>query len=198
MENSNKLNVREGTAGNHGAIASGAFSVTTVGDLDVLTKDIKTGKHEELLSGMTYEKRKAIMDALVAIFDLIEAENTYLTSTCPTGSIQMDTAINADAIPYKVLWAYQHWIQASLRKIFDPYLQKTYDGVQFSILRKVFETGFVVVLAVLITGTSQSRQHGSHKSPITVLFDVDTGRISIRHCEMLKSITLSVLAISQG
>ncbi|GJY05559.1 hypothetical protein Tco_0371499, partial [Tanacetum coccineum] len=137
--NSNKLNVREGTAGNHGAIASGALCdgsqkasnssplvsptaiinmprgqynvdvaatfgvpLTTVSDLDMLTKDIKAGKHEELLSGMTNEKRKAVMDALVAICDLIEAENTHLTSTGPTGSIQMDMAINADAIPYKV------------------------------------------------------------------------------------------------
>ncbi|GKD24842.1 hypothetical protein Tco_1231056 [Tanacetum coccineum] len=46
-------------------------------------------------------------------------------------------------------------------------------------------------LLVLITGTSQSRQHvdtslihiESRKSPTTVLFDDDTGRISIRHCE---------------
>nr|GEY86517.1 hypothetical protein [Tanacetum cinerariifolium] len=53
-------------------------------------------------------------------------------------------------------------------------------------------------LLVLITETSQSRQHGSHKSPTTVLFDVDTGRISIRHCEMLKSTTLNVLARSHG
>ncbi|GKE42698.1 hypothetical protein Tco_1469982, partial [Tanacetum coccineum] len=36
------------------------------------------------------------------------------------------------------------------------------------------------------------------KSPTAVLFDVDTGRISIRHCEILKSITLNVLARSQG
>ncbi|GJZ09547.1 hypothetical protein Tco_0543830 [Tanacetum coccineum] len=46
-------------------------------------------------------------------------------------------------------------------------------------------------LLVLITGTSQSRQHvdtslihiESCKSPTAVLFDDDTGRISIRHCE---------------
>ncbi|GJU52350.1 ribonuclease H-like domain-containing protein [Tanacetum coccineum] len=45
-------------------------------------------------------------------------------------------------------------------------------------------------LLVLITGTSQSRQHvdtslihiESRKSPTAVLFDDDTGRISIRHC----------------
>ncbi|GJV27842.1 hypothetical protein Tco_1384290 [Tanacetum coccineum] len=46
-------------------------------------------------------------------------------------------------------------------------------------------------LLVLITDTSQSRQHvdtslihrESCKSPTAVLFDDDTGRISIRHCE---------------
>ncbi|GJU77238.1 hypothetical protein Tco_1274308 [Tanacetum coccineum] len=47
------------------------------------------------------------------------------------------------------------------------------------------------ILLVLITGTSQSRQHvdtslihiESRKSPTAVLFDDDTRRISIRHCE---------------
>ncbi|GJZ32148.1 hypothetical protein Tco_0577584, partial [Tanacetum coccineum] len=46
-------------------------------------------------------------------------------------------------------------------------------------------------LLVLITGTSQSKQHvetslihiESRKSPTAVLVDVDTRRISIRHCE---------------
>ncbi|GJR57932.1 hypothetical protein Tco_1500094 [Tanacetum coccineum] len=46
-------------------------------------------------------------------------------------------------------------------------------------------------LLVLINGTSQSRQHVSTssihiescKSPTTELFEVDSGRISIRHCE---------------
>ncbi|GJX73407.1 putative reverse transcriptase domain-containing protein [Tanacetum coccineum] len=53
---------------------------------------------------------------------------------------------------------------------------------------------------VLITGTSQSRQHDKRlcKSPTAILFDVDIGRISIRHSEMLKSTTLNVLARSQG
>ncbi|GJY60200.1 hypothetical protein Tco_0460857 [Tanacetum coccineum] len=117
MENSDKLNVREGIAVNHGAVASGAscggsqkasnssplvsytaiismlrgqynvdvaatFGVplTTVGDLDVLTKDIEAGKHKELLLGMTNDKGKVVMDALVAMCDSIEAENTHLTS----------------------------------------------------------------------------------------------------------------------
>ncbi|GJW23857.1 hypothetical protein Tco_0037668 [Tanacetum coccineum] len=38
----------------------------------------------------------------------------------------------------------------------------------------------------------------SHKSPTAKLFDVDSGRISIRHGGMLKSITLNILAKSQG
>ncbi|GKC20330.1 hypothetical protein Tco_1022480, partial [Tanacetum coccineum] len=104
MEKSDKLNVREGTARNQGAGASGAscdgspkvsnssplVSPTTtiktprglynfdvaatfgvpliaIGDLDVLTKDIKAGKHDELLSGMTNDKRMAVMDVLGVI-----------------------------------------------------------------------------------------------------------------------------------
>ncbi|GJV07390.1 hypothetical protein Tco_1345046 [Tanacetum coccineum] len=38
-------------------------------------------------------------------------------------------------------------------------------------------------LLVLITETSQSRQHESRKSPTAELFDVDSGRIFIHHCE---------------
>ncbi|GJS65043.1 hypothetical protein Tco_0679607, partial [Tanacetum coccineum] len=58
-------------------------------------------------------------------------------------------------------------------------------------------------LLVLNTRMSQSRQHDisesdSYYSPTAELFEVDSGRISIRHCGMLKSITLNVLAESQG
>ncbi|GJY63227.1 hypothetical protein Tco_0464687 [Tanacetum coccineum] len=38
-------------------------------------------------------------------------------------------------------------------------------------------------LLVLNTGTSQNRQHESRKSPTAELFDVDSRRISIHHCE---------------
>ncbi|GJU46410.1 hypothetical protein Tco_1203676 [Tanacetum coccineum] len=38
----------------------------------------------------------------------------------------------------------------------------------------------------------------SCKLPIAELFDIDSGRISICHCEILKSVTLNVLARSQG
>nr|GEW93731.1 hypothetical protein [Tanacetum cinerariifolium] len=61
-------------------------------------------------------------------------------------------------------------------------------------------------LLVLNTGASQSRQHvdtslihiESRKSPTAELFDVDSERISIHHCEYLKSITLNVLATITG
>ncbi|GKC41161.1 zinc knuckle CX2CX4HX4C containing protein [Tanacetum coccineum] len=66
-------------------VATFGVPLTTVGNLDVLTKDIEAGKHEELLYGMTNNMRKAVMDALVAMCDSIQAENT-----------------NVDAIPCKV------------------------------------------------------------------------------------------------
>ncbi|GJR84808.1 ribonuclease H-like domain-containing protein [Tanacetum coccineum] len=58
------------------------------------------------------------------------------------------------------------------------------------------KSGFAAALAVLVTGASQSRQHESRKSPTAELFDVDSGRIFIHHCEILKIITLNVLAIT--
>ncbi|GJW63921.1 hypothetical protein Tco_0115805 [Tanacetum coccineum] len=46
--------------------------------------------------------------------------------------------------------------------------------------KRISLTGFfLAVLAVLVTGASQSRQHESCKPPITHLFVVDSGRISI-------------------
>ncbi|GJW44131.1 hypothetical protein Tco_0072930 [Tanacetum coccineum] len=51
--------------------------------------------------------------------------------------------------------------------------------------RRIFNT-YVLdspCLLVLITGTSQSRQHESCMSPTAELFEVDSGRISNRHCE---------------
>ncbi|GKA40825.1 zinc knuckle CX2CX4HX4C containing protein [Tanacetum coccineum] len=47
--------------------------LTMVGYLEVLIKDIDAGKHEELLSRMTNDKRKVVTDALGAMCDLIEA-----------------------------------------------------------------------------------------------------------------------------
>ncbi|GKE42531.1 zinc knuckle CX2CX4HX4C containing protein [Tanacetum coccineum] len=94
METLDKLNVRERNDGNQGAGAFSAscdgslkaISSTNFGDLDVLIKDIIAGKHDELLSGMTNDMCEAVMDALVAMCDSIQANNT-----------------NADAISCKIL-----------------------------------------------------------------------------------------------
>nr|GEW69385.1 zinc knuckle CX2CX4HX4C [Tanacetum cinerariifolium] len=51
-------------------------SLTTVGDLEVLIKDIDIGKHEGLLFEMNYDKRMIVFDALGAMCDLIEAQST--------------------------------------------------------------------------------------------------------------------------
>nr|GEV01365.1 hypothetical protein [Tanacetum cinerariifolium] len=63
-----KLNLREGTAENQGVGASGA-------SCDGSSKDTEAGKHDELLSGMINDKCMAVMDALGAICDLVQAEN---------------------------------------------------------------------------------------------------------------------------
>ncbi|GKA02783.1 zinc knuckle CX2CX4HX4C containing protein, partial [Tanacetum coccineum] len=47
---------------------------TTVGDLEVLIKDIDAGIHEEVLSGMTNDKRKVVIEALGAMCELIETQ----------------------------------------------------------------------------------------------------------------------------
>ncbi|GJW95461.1 hypothetical protein Tco_0175133 [Tanacetum coccineum] len=67
-------------------VATFIVSLTNFGDLDVLIKDIKASKHDELLSGMTNDMCEAVMDALVAMCDSIQANNT-----------------NADAISCKIL-----------------------------------------------------------------------------------------------
>ncbi|GJY75748.1 hypothetical protein Tco_0480864 [Tanacetum coccineum] len=64
--------------------------------------------------------------------------------------------------------------------------------------RNLHEWGFAAAQAVLITGASQSRQHGKSESDLTShppqsLFDVGSRRIAI-----VTGNTLSVLAISQG
>ncbi|GJZ22211.1 hypothetical protein Tco_0559250 [Tanacetum coccineum] len=55
--------------------ATFGVSLSTVGDLKVLITDIDAGKYEELLSGMTNDKRKVVFDALGAMCDLIKVES---------------------------------------------------------------------------------------------------------------------------
>nr|GEY38185.1 hypothetical protein [Tanacetum cinerariifolium] len=50
-------------------------SLTNVGALEVSIKDIDAGKHDELLFGMTNDKRKVVIYALCGMCELIEAQN---------------------------------------------------------------------------------------------------------------------------
>nr|GEW37459.1 hypothetical protein [Tanacetum cinerariifolium] len=55
-------------------------SLTNVGDLDVLIKDMEAGNHEELLSGITNNMHEAVMDALVAM-KVVEMVSTRFANT---------------------------------------------------------------------------------------------------------------------
>ncbi|GKG28654.1 hypothetical protein Tco_0416019, partial [Tanacetum coccineum] len=77
--------------------ATFGVSLTTVGDVDVLTKDIEAGKHDELLSRMTNDKRMEVMDALGAICDSIQAENTNDdVILCNVSHVDDSTKLNVD------------------------------------------------------------------------------------------------------
>ncbi|GJS17451.1 hypothetical protein Tco_0411923 [Tanacetum coccineum] len=110
MEKSDKLNVREETVGNQGAGASGAscdgspkaIPLTTVGDLDVLTKYIEAGKHEDLLFGMPNDKRKPVMDALLAMCDSNHAKNSNVDAI-PCMVSHVDDSKIVDALVAKNL-----------------------------------------------------------------------------------------------
>nr|GEW56557.1 zinc knuckle CX2CX4HX4C [Tanacetum cinerariifolium] len=70
--------------------------LTTVGDLEVLIKDINAGKHEELLSRMTNDKRKVVVDALGVMCKLIEAQSA---SNLPNDGFNFDGTRNASSVP---------------------------------------------------------------------------------------------------
>ncbi|GJS73303.1 hypothetical protein Tco_1000682 [Tanacetum coccineum] len=67
---SDSTNVGRGIVGNNNP----DVSLTTVSDLEVLIKDIDASKHEELLSGMTNDKRKVVIEALGVMCDIIETQ----------------------------------------------------------------------------------------------------------------------------
>ncbi|GJZ33459.1 reverse transcriptase domain-containing protein [Tanacetum coccineum] len=74
-------------------------------------------------------------------------------------------------------------LAGSVSPLTGEYIKPAHGGEKEAFLKK----GFAAVLAILITGTSQSRQHvvtslirrESHKSPTMSLFDVGSSRISI-------------------
>nr|GEV75925.1 hypothetical protein [Tanacetum cinerariifolium] len=131
----------------------------TVGDLDVLTQDIKAGKHDELLFGMTNDKRMELMDALGAICDLIQAENTNVDvipfkishvddstnlivekSTMPSDPIVQSVDINTKSTSYAGAAGASAKDQPKVNSNFRSLVaDSVFDGVKISIPRKVIE-----------------------------------------------------------
>ncbi|GKB38467.1 zinc knuckle CX2CX4HX4C containing protein [Tanacetum coccineum] len=114
--------------------------LTSVGDLDVLIKDIEAGKHNELLSGMTDDKRMSVMDALGAICDSIQVENSIPSKSKPSDPIIQSIVISTKATSYaRVAGASakdQQKVNYNFRSLMaDP----IFEGVNISIPRKVVE-----------------------------------------------------------
>ncbi|GJT09683.1 hypothetical protein Tco_0856725 [Tanacetum coccineum] len=96
--------------------------LTTVGDLYLLIKSIKAGKHDELLSRMTNDERMAIMDALGTICNSIKADNTNVdVIPCAGASAKDQPKVNSN---FRLLVA-----------------DLVFDGVNISIPRKVVKKG---------------------------------------------------------
>ncbi|GKB65109.1 hypothetical protein Tco_0921295, partial [Tanacetum coccineum] len=81
--------------------ATFGFPLTTVGDLHKLINDIKAGKHEELLSGMTNDDRMETLDALGSICNSIQANCNHLPSKAsPSHPIMQSVNINTKSTSY--------------------------------------------------------------------------------------------------
>ncbi|GJV18899.1 hypothetical protein Tco_1367919 [Tanacetum coccineum] len=120
-------------------------SLTNVGDLDVLIKDIEAGNHEELLSGMTNNKSEAAMDALVLLWlkNLNVDESPIVQSvsikdklgsyiTVAVGSRQKPSTSRGSKLDPSIS-------KAKFRSLFS---ENLCEGVYVSIPRKVVETVF--------------------------------------------------------
>ncbi|GJX26060.1 zinc knuckle CX2CX4HX4C containing protein [Tanacetum coccineum] len=133
--------------------------LTTVGDLHLLIKSIEAGKHDELLSGMTNDERMAIMDALGAICNSIQADNTNADvipckvshvddstnlnvdeSTMPNDPIVQSVDINTKSKSYTEAAGASAKDQPKVKSNFRPLVADlVFDGVNISIPRKVVE-----------------------------------------------------------
>ncbi|GJT48297.1 hypothetical protein Tco_0974454 [Tanacetum coccineum] len=74
-------------------------------------------------------------------------------------------------------------------------LQYTLDG---DVVFRFIHASVLITEVFIQSDNNDKSESESCKSPTPVLFNDDARRISIRHCEILKSITLNVLARSQG
>ncbi|GKF33496.1 hypothetical protein Tco_0106696, partial [Tanacetum coccineum] len=109
--------------------------LSTVGDLDMLIKDSEAGEHNELLSRMTNDKRMAVMDALGAICDSIQAENSI-----PSDPIMQSVDINTKATSYARVAGASAKDQRKVNSNFRPLVtDPVFDDVNISIPRKVVE-----------------------------------------------------------
>ncbi|GJR67900.1 hypothetical protein Tco_0013965 [Tanacetum coccineum] len=100
---------------------------TLFGDLDVLIKDIEASEDDELLSGMTNDKRMVVMDALGVICDSIKAGNSIPGASAkdqPKGNSNFRPLV-ADLvfdgvnifIPRKVVRNGTNWAKHGLKRI---------------------------------------------------------------------------------
>ncbi|GJS80586.1 zinc knuckle CX2CX4HX4C containing protein [Tanacetum coccineum] len=143
MENKGELGIGEVNLGVVAAMSStyvdiaATFGVPlkTIGDLDVLIKDIKVGKHEELLSGMTNDKRMAVMDTLSVMCDSIEVDNSPNDSIVQFVDIHDKPSSYVGAAEGSKLEPSK--LKANFRSLFS---KKLCEGANFSIPRKVVET----------------------------------------------------------
>ncbi|GJR19372.1 zinc knuckle CX2CX4HX4C containing protein [Tanacetum coccineum] len=133
--------------------------LTTVGDLHKLINDIKVGKHDELLSGLTNDDRIETLDALGYIFNLIQANrnNAYVTpckvlhaddsinlnideSTIPSDPIVQFMNVNTKSTSYAGAAGASAKDQPNVNSNFHTLVaDPVFDGVNVSIPRKVFE-----------------------------------------------------------
>ncbi|GJX50914.1 hypothetical protein Tco_0277759 [Tanacetum coccineum] len=139
--------------------ATFGIPLTIVGDLHLLIKSIEAGKHDDLLSGMTNDKRIEIMDALGTICNSIQADNTNadvihckvshvddLTnlnvdeSTMPSDPIVQSVDINTKLKSYAGAVGVSAKDQPKVNSNFRPLVaDPVFDGVNISIPRKVIE-----------------------------------------------------------
>ncbi|GJZ01931.1 zinc knuckle CX2CX4HX4C containing protein [Tanacetum coccineum] len=126
---------------------AGTFGVPliTVGDLSNLINDIETGKHDELLSGMTNDDRMETMDALGIICNSIQADNTN-TNVPPYKVSHVDPIDQSLDVPkstsYVKAASAHSKDQPKVNSNFCPLVAKpVFEGVNISIHRKVVEKG---------------------------------------------------------
>ncbi|GJZ39766.1 zinc knuckle CX2CX4HX4C containing protein [Tanacetum coccineum] len=113
--------------------------LTTVGDLHKLINDIKAGKHEELLSGMTNDDRMETLDALGSICNSIQANCNHLPSKAsPSHPIMQSVNINTKSTSYAGATGVSTMTQTQVNSNFRPLVvDHVFNGVNISILRKV-------------------------------------------------------------